>query len=62
MPLVENVPAGRDGWIKTVCPRCGAECWESPQARSVKKMGAKGMCTYCVLKTTLNTTKKEDSI
>lgn len=49
MPRVKNVPSGRKGWVKTVCPRCGEECWESPQAKAAKIQGARGLCTACAL-------------
>ena len=50
MPLIENVPHGRNGWERMNCPICGAECWKTTLARKFEKEeGAKGMCTMCGL-------------
>ena len=31
MPLVANVPVGKEGWKKVRCPVCGAFCWKRPE-------------------------------
>ena len=53
MPLQENVPAPRhDDWKPAICPICGADCWESGQARILmqKMPGILKACTNCALK------------
>ncbi len=53
MPLQENIPAPRhDDWKPAICPICGADCWESGQARILmrKMPGILKACTSCALK------------
>ena len=51
MPLQSNIPNGKDGWVLTSCPQCGAKCWELPFALTIAKLqGAKILCTACALK------------
>lgn len=49
MPLVSNIPNGRIGWKRTVCPVCGRECWEMPVIEDLQKSGAVALCTQCAL-------------
>lgn len=52
MPLLANVPEGKEGWEKVRCPVCGALCWKRPEDAGVifhsKLDGA--CCTLCALK------------
>lgn len=52
MPLVANVPVGKEGWKKVRCPVCGAFCWKRPEDAGAiyhnKLDGA--CCTLCALK------------
>lgn len=50
MPLLKNIPEGREGWKLTKCPSCGAECWEISLLDVVKQQGAIAMCTMCAIK------------
>lgn len=52
MPLERNIPDPQhDDWKLTMCPKCGAKCWESDLARSIKKLFPKTVayCTICAL-------------
>lgn len=52
MPLVKNVPEGKEGWEKVHCSVCGELCWKRPEDAGViyhsKLDGA--CCTLCALK------------
>ena len=52
MPLVQNVPEGKEGWEKVHCSVCGELCWKRPEDAGViyhsKLDGA--CCTLCALK------------
>lgn len=55
LPLRKNIPEpNADGkhpdWILKSCPDCGAECWESDDAREAMKTGLIGLCTTCAIK------------
>lgn len=52
MPLVKNIPKpSNKQWVKTICPVCGHEYWETPQLRWAKKAGMvdKAACTECAI-------------
>lgn len=55
MPLVANVPAGREGWQRTTCPECAAPCWKA-EARLEQLRQALPqtelilLCTQCALR------------
>lgn len=52
LPLERNVPDPRhDDWKLTICPKCGTRCWESDQAREVKRIfpDMVAYCTNCAL-------------
>ena len=52
MPLVKNIPKpSNKQWVKTICPVCGHECWETPQLRWAKKAGMveNAACTECAI-------------
>ncbi len=51
LPMVKNIPNGREGWKKTTCPVCGRECWITPghaEAMS-KEPELKAACTECAI-------------
>lgn len=55
MPLDKNV--GRNYIVQhvgvklTKCPMCGRECYETSEARKLKRLyGYKAVCTECALK------------
>lgn len=52
LPMVRNIPQGREGWRKAACPVCGRECWITPRhAETLKKEPKiKSACTECVLR------------
>lgn len=51
MPLLRNVPEGREDWKITTCPKCGAKCWKDPLTDFiVEHQGATAMCTFCALR------------
>lgn len=52
LPMVYNIPMGREGWRKTTCPVCGRECWITPRhAETLKKEPKiKSACTECALR------------
>jgi len=50
MPLLDNVPKGREGWEEISCPVCGRACWRRPEQDQLEKMGMKAACTLCALK------------
>lgn len=52
MPLIKNVPEPNNKqWVKTICPVCGRECWETPQLKWAKQDGIanEAACTECAL-------------
>ncbi len=55
MPRLKNIPHhGREGWERMNCPICGAECWKTALGKKFEKeTGAKGVCTMCGLKHSL---------
>lgn len=51
LPLRCNVPVPNKEWKLTICPICGAECWETPLAKEIISKGyMSGCCTLCALK------------
>ena len=54
MPLCRNIPKPKQNdWIKTICPVCGSDCWETDIHRSLKKTeqhNLKAMCTECAVR------------
>lgn len=53
LPLKANVPEPtNEDWKLTICPVCGAECWESDLARQAMAAAPnlRPMCTACALK------------
>lgn len=51
LPLVRNIPFPKnDAWKMVTCKKCGAECWESDQARIAIKHGCTALCTACALR------------
>lgn len=53
MPLRDNVPEPpTDDWQLTICPVCGAECWQTDTARRILKLepDVRTACTACALK------------
>lgn len=54
MPLVKNVPAGKEGWLKTTCPICGRECWNRPGFDEELNNMTKKACTECALQAHVN--------
>ncbi len=52
MPLKKNVPAPRQDWRLTKCPKCGCECWTSDEHEElVRTQGVRLLCTECGLRT-----------
>ena len=53
MPLVKNVPQPKHtGWVKTKCPKCGAECWRTSTLKRINKTKLVFVeaCTECAIK------------
>jgi len=53
MPLRDNVPEPpTDDWQLTICPVCGAECWQTDTARRILALepDVRTACTACALK------------
>ena len=55
MPLKVNVPKPKDGtWRETICPKCGAVCWDRSIPEEIEEKMFEGkMCTMCALKSGL---------
>lgn len=49
MPLLDNIPKGKDGWKEVSCPVCGRACWRRPEQTELEAMGMKAACTMCTL-------------
>lgn len=49
MPLLDNVPEGKEGWEEVSCPICGRACWKRPEQSQLESMGMKAACTMCAL-------------
>lgn len=52
LPMVSNIPSGREGWKKTACPVCGRECWITPRHAEelAKEPEIKMACTECAMR------------
>lgn len=53
LPLVKNISEPREGWKKVECPKCGAECYLSPEAKQIVEENQgkiTAYCTECVLR------------
>lgn len=56
MPVADNFTADDDvqarhpDWKLVSCPICGRDCYESGEARLMRKIGMSGACTFCDLK------------
>jgi hypothetical protein len=56
LPLVENIPVGKEGWEKINCPMCGDECWLKPEAKEIINAASLSgaACTMCCIKASVN--------
>ena len=52
LPMVSNIPSGREGWKKTTCPICGRGCWITPRHAEelAKEPEIKTACTECAMR------------
>jgi hypothetical protein len=49
-PLVENIPAPREGWQRTPCPKCGRDCWKTEFEPDELPEHVSAACTSCALR------------
>ena len=51
MPLLSNVPFGREDWKLATCPECGVDCWDRNNKiiESLINIGYTKVCTRCML-------------